>query len=53
MWGSITFDVNEIIEQAIPLLNRFMPLVYVIGGVAIFGMVLLIVILVARKAAGA
>jgi len=49
MWGSINFDISEIVSQATSLINMFMPLVYVIGGVAVFGLVLYIIIAIARK----
>lgn len=53
MWGSINFDVTEITEQAVALINQFMPLIYVIGGIAVFGMVVLIVVAIARKSSTA
>ena len=49
MWGSINFDVTEIIDQATSLIGQFMPLVYVIGGVAVFGLVLLVVVALVRR----
>lgn len=50
MWGSINFDVTEIINQATSLINQFMPLIYVIGGVAVFGLVLLVIGALVRRA---
>jgi len=49
MWSGITFDSSEIVTQALSLINQFMPLVYIIGGVIVFGLVMLVVIAVAKR----
>jgi hypothetical protein len=52
MWSGITFDGTQIISQAQSLINTFMPLVYIIGGVAVFGLVILVIIAVAKRSVG-
>lgn len=49
MWSGIEFNVGEIIDQAISLVNKFMPLVYVIGGVVLFALIMLVIVAVAKK----
>jgi hypothetical protein len=51
MWSGINFDDSQIVSQALSLINAFMPLVYIIGGIAVFALVLLVVIALAKKAA--
>lgn len=53
MWSGISFDTDPMIEGALSLLNQFMPLILVLGGVALFGLVMLILVAVTRKASGA
>jgi hypothetical protein len=52
MWSGITFDTSPMVSQAIELINIFMPFIYIIGGIAIFGLVMIIVVAIARRSAG-
>ena len=52
MWSGITFDSSQIVSQAMSLINQFMPLVYIIGGIMVFALVMLVVIVLAKKAVG-
>lgn len=52
MWSGIVFDITPITNQATELLNQFMPIVYVVGGVVVFGLVMLVIIAVARRSVG-
>ena len=52
MWSGINFDSSQIVTQALSLINEFMPLVYIIGGIVVFALVMLVVILLAKKAVG-
>lgn len=52
MWSGISFDVSPMIEGAMSLINQFMPLIITLGGVALFGLVMLILVAVTRKASG-
>lgn len=38
MWSGIVFDEQQIIDAAMGLINEFMPLVYIVGGVAVFAL---------------
>jgi hypothetical protein len=49
MWSGIQFNVSEIVNQATSLTNVFMPLVYIIGGIAIFGLIIVVLISVAKR----
>jgi hypothetical protein len=51
MWSGIDFDSSQIVSQALSLINQFMPFVYIIGGVTVFARVMLVVIVLAKKAA--
>lgn len=52
MWSGINFDTSPMISQATELINLFMPFIYIIGGIAIFGLVMIVVVAIARRAAG-
>lgn len=52
MWSGITFDSSQIVDQGVSLINLFMPLIYIIGGITVFALVMLVVIVIAKKAAG-
>lgn len=52
MWSGINFDSSQIVTQALSLINEFMPLVYIIGGIVVFALVMLVIILLAKKAVG-
>ncbi len=49
MWSGINFDGSQVVNGAVSLINPFMPLVYIIGGVAVFGLIMLVIISVAKK----
>ena len=49
MWSGIIFETAPIVDQATSLINQFMPLVYIIGGIVVFGLVMLIVIALAKR----
>jgi hypothetical protein len=51
MWSGIVFDEQQVIDAAMGLINEFMPLVYIVGGVAVFALVMVVIIIVAKKAA--
>ena len=51
MWSGITFDSSEIVNQALSLINQFMPFIYIIGGITVFALVMLVIIVLAKKAA--
>lgn len=50
MWSGIEFNSTEIVNQALSLINEFMPFVYIIGGVTVFALVMFAVIALAVKA---
>ncbi len=52
MWSGINFNVAEVTSQAISLVNTFMPLVYLIGGVTLFALIMLVIIALAKKSVG-
>ena len=52
VWSGIVFDSNEIVNQALSLINQFMPFVYIIGGITVFALVMLVIIVLAKKAVG-
>ncbi len=51
MWSGINFDDSQIVAQALSLINEFMPLIYIIGGIVVFALVMLVIIVLAKKAA--
>ncbi len=51
MWSGINFDSSQIVSQAMSLINQFMPLIYIIGGIMVFALVMLVVIAIAKKSA--
>jgi hypothetical protein len=52
LWSGLSFDETEIVSQALAILNNFEGFIYVLGGLALFSIIMLVLIGVVNKSRG-